>query len=839
MFAVVSDTSFSQMQERIQSGQIWNPKLPLAAVTLTFSVGIVLQFLEEWPLFPVWIALLLMTLLWMTLSWKRLPPPWPMLPLVLIAGGVVMWRQQIAIRGVEPDHLARLVIRLPQHVALRGVIQSDPVEHPVLHERLKKGAASTNLDFEMRVTGVRFTTAWQAATGSVEVRLPIPHEGVEKGRIEFGQEVELEGVLKEPLSNRNFGLFDYALYLKRQGILHLLQAEQITVLGPASGWKWIFDVRQYLGQRLTLGIEQDTLASGIIRGMLLGYREDIPPDVNRSFRLTGTLHVFAISGSHISLIALALLVVLRLLRVPTAIACALVLPLLGFYVVATGLRASAIRSLIMAGVVLFGWSIRRPSALLNNLAASAMIILAWDPFQLFDPGFQLSFIVVAALVAVSPTIESRLRVFTEPDPFIPHTLVPRWRKRSALILGWCAGLFSVSLAAWMGSIGLNIYYFNLISWIALPANLLIVPLASASVGLGLISLVAGWIWSELAITLNTTHALIIHLMMGISEKLSTLKSGYVYVPQPAPGWIVLGYAIGIACFLLWTRDRKPLALTLGAGSLIGLFTLLGVQYTSRDLWIDGMDVGAGQAVLITGPRFERILIDAGSRTLGTHVVGPFLRSRGVNRLDTVILSGGDAGHYGGMETLLEEFPISKVVVPAATFRSRGYRQLLEQVRHSGIPVQECAAGDILPFRSGDCHVIWPPKNSSAKRADDQSMVMEWNHGGQRILFAGDTGVSVESELTESIQVPCTLLIQGLHSSEESLSEEFLKHLHPSWILLNTSEFPHNASPSPELQNRLQQSRAHLHRTDESGGAIFRIREKGLLFQPFRDDQNRR
>ncbi len=830
----------------------WRVKQPLVIIALLFALGIFLQDHFQFSWEPsLWIALAV-SLTWMLISWRVLTPPWPIVPWVITVGAWVTACQWMILEVGPPNHLKNLALRLPQHMVLRGVVQTDPAVRLVdekgrYGQGAKKQTDSETVavcsEFELEVSAIKLSATWERACGRVQVRLRGRISETKEGgmkvsepfEIEFGQEIEVDGVLGPPLSARNFGLFDFAAYLRQRGIHEVFQVngvDSIQFLGPSSYFRWIFVVRKKLAERLTFGIENDTLATGVIRGMLLGYREDIPSDVNDAFRRTGTLHVFAISGSHITLIALALLIALRPLGISQRWVCCVVLPLLIFYVVATGLRASAIRSLVMAAVVILGWSLRRPSALLNNLAASAFIILAWDPFQLWDAGFQLSFGVVASLILISPFLDRKIRDWLEPDPYLIPMCVPPWRRALLPITRWMAALWAVSLAAWIGSFGLNVYYFNLISFVAILANMLIVPLASVSVVLGLVSLLFGMLWNQLGISLNTAHALLIHAMVEISERLAHWKFGFLYVAQPAAGWIVAGYTVLVAVVFLWWKQRKAQALGVVGFSLMGVGGMILLVWNADQVRFDILDVGSGQAVLITGPCFERVLIDAGNRNQGRVIVEPFLRSRGVNVLDLAILTHGDAAHYGGFLELLSSFPIRRVAVADAHFRSKGYRQLLEKIHQTGVPIEVWSKGDVQFLRSGRIEVLWPPRNLERQRADDLGLVLWLKTRYGSSLFASDAGRSVEKMIEDFPHDSCSMLVQGIHFEEESLTESYLQFMKPKFLVLNTAEYPPKAYPSTEMEERLRESGAHVYRTDQSGGVKVFFERDGIRVRSY-------
>jgi len=650
---------------------------------------------------------------------------------------------------------------------------------------------------------------------------------------EFGQELELEGVINEPSSPTNFGLFSYRDYLRQQGIAYVVHSDsnhEMKVMGNFYH-PWMFQCRRILSARLSLGIESDEIAVGIIKGMLLGYREDIPEDVNESFRRTGTLHVFAISGSHISLIALVILFLLKQLRVPQRWVALMVVPILVMYVFMTGLRSSSIRSVLMASVIILGWSLERPSALLNNLAVSAFLILIWNPLQLFDPGFQLSFVVVSALILLAPVLDSKFRTWIESDPWIPRMCVSKWRLMIAPPLRWVSSLVSVSLAAWVGTLGLSIYYFHLLSMTSVLANLLIVPLASASVALGAVSLLFGIASDQLAVTFNCAHAFLIHWMIGITEYLSS-KGGYVYVSQGNVWLISVSYlAFGLIVFL-WLKNRKRWAMGLLSVIILTAGISFYLTWTSYRVRLDVLDMESGQAILITGPRFERILVDAGNSSQGKRAVKPFLRSRGVNSIDLAIISHADAAHYGGFQALIKDIPIRRFAVAETQFRSKTYEKFLTEIRDQNIPIQAWNVNTSEELLSGKLNVLWPLPHSESPRADDFGLVFDLQTKFGSCLFLSDAGMAVEEMIAPRLTPEYSIVIQGWNGDSELFSADFLELTKPSMLVLTIPNYSRENMAEEPLESGLKQKVASILRTGKNGGMTLILDRPQIQFDTY-------
>jgi ComEC/Rec2-related protein len=177
------------------------------------------------------------------------------------------------------------------------------------------------------------------------------------------------------------------------------------------------------------------------------------------FRRTGTLHLFAVSGLNVAMLGVVVWYVLRPFGIRRSRAVLIIIPVLAFYAVITGLGASCVRAAIMASIVLLGETFERPPVVFNSLAAAALAILAWDTNELYSSGFQFSFVLVAVIVLGAARLQRKMEPFGQPDPFLPRplwTLQQRWTAN-----GWrlVAGAFAVTIAAWLGSLLFTAGYF--------------------------------------------------------------------------------------------------------------------------------------------------------------------------------------------------------------------------------------------------------------------------------------------------------------------------------------------------------------------------------------------
>src|SRR5207249_923391 len=245
------------------------------------------------------------------------------------------------------------------------------------------------------------------------------------------------------------------------------------LVAPAlAGPPWPDQFRDWAQRTLARGLGPEDESLRLLWAMVLGWKPALTQEVSQPFMRTGTLHIFAISGLHIALIAWILVNLLRLIQVPRGPCGAIVIPLIWFYTAVTGWQASAIRSTVMMTIIVAGWALKRPSHLLNSLAAAALIILIWDPQQLFQAGFQLSFFVVLGLALITPSLEKVRQSLLKTDPLLPDELRPRWQRWFRTLASHVTAGLATSFAAWIGSLPLIAYYFYMVTPVSLFANLL-------------------------------------------------------------------------------------------------------------------------------------------------------------------------------------------------------------------------------------------------------------------------------------------------------------------------------------------------------------------------------
>jgi ComEC/Rec2-related protein len=301
---------------------------------------------------------------------------------------------------------------------------------------------------------------------------------------------------------------------------------------------------------------------------VLGLRHRTPEDIEEPFQQTGTLHLFAVAGLHVGIVAALLWVLAMVAGLSRKRAAALIIPLLLFYAAATGLHISSVRAAVMSSILFGGLFFERKVFSLNSLAAAAFFLLCWNTNELFSTGFQLSFAVVGAIILFADPLAGFLQRWTAPDPFLPRSLLcgpRRWMHAGFNRLRRGTG---VSLAALIGSLALVLWYFYVATSVSLVANLIVVPIAFFILAIALISLISTPLLPGLAVIFNNANWLLAKVVIGIVQFLAYVPGGHFYVEHPhwpenlAAKITVLDVGAGAAVHLQtgsvnWLFESKP------------------------------------------------------------------------------------------------------------------------------------------------------------------------------------------------------------------------------------------------------------------------------------------
>jgi ComEC/Rec2-related protein len=575
---------------------------------------------------------------------------------------------------------------------------------------------------------------------------------------------------------------------------------------------------------LTAGLPTVDEPLKLLWAMTLGWRPALTDEVSAPFMQSGTMHIFAISGLHIALIAAILAAILRAVQLLRFWCGTIIIPLIWFYTAATGWQPSAIRSTLMMTIVIGGWMLKRPGDLLNSLAAAALVILVFDPLQLFQASFQLSFFVVLSIALLVPPLEKIRDRALQIDPLLPPELLPRWRRWLNAVLRAVLTSLAVSLAAWLGSWPLSAYYFHLFSPVTLLANLLIVPLSSLALACNLGSLVCGgWLpwFTEL---FNYSGWFWMKLMEDISQSLVTWPYAYFYVRGPSAMDFVFYYTALIGALTGVAFKRQWRIATAGFLLAAVLFYGWRWQETRNISTLTVLPLNGGHAVYVhAGHSAPDLLVDCGDTNAVGFITAPFLHAQGVNHLPWLVLTQGDLRDNGGAQLVGDLFSVDTVFTSAVRFRSPAYRRLLAAADDNFGFHKVVHCGDTI----GAWQVLYPAATNNFPQADDNALVLRGDLPGVKILLLSDLGRRGQEILAaQTNDLRADLVVAGLPEKSEPLSDALLDKIQPKYVIIADATLPATKRASAALRERLARRQLTVLYTRQTGAVTLTTRPGG-------------
>ena len=647
-----------------------------------------------------------------------------------------------------------------------------------------------------------------------------------KGTNFYGRVCYVKGVLTDPSIAKNPNAFNYRKYLASKKVYYVLEIEN-NPLNQCAEVKstpltLIKEVRftgiHYLEKHFPPEI------ASLSAALIFGDRSMFDPEVLLNYQKTGIVHLLAISGLHVSLLIGMVFYLGIRIGLTRQFMTNFLLIILPIYAILTGASPSVIRAVLTLFLILsiIKWNKQIKLSPIDAISLTLMIYVFFSPLIILDAGFQLSF-------SVSYAIILSLRI------------LPRYQQI-------ITAMIAISIISQLAALPILLYHFFEISFISIAANLLYIPLFSFLFLPGL------YILFLIQIVFGDTPSILIALFMkiitlanGIIDYLADLSFAQLVTGRPNLMIFTIYVVIIFFIFLLWEagfqQRRKQKAIYL-AIALVTFQTVFNWANPFGEVTM--IDVGQGDSILIHYPFGKgTYLIDTGGTIqfeeeewkkaakpyeVGRDVVVPFLKGKGITKIDKLILTHGDTDHIGGTLAVLKDIKVKQILMPSVAEPSKSEINIIQEAKKREIQVVKVAEGSQWKNGKSLFYVLSPEKNYQGER-NSGSIAIIANIGGLNWFFGGDLDQEGEEKIIEKYpNLHIDVLKAGHHGSKTSTSEKFINKIKPSIALISVGERNRYGHPHNEVLEQL--SNTTIYRTDNQGAITYRFYKDSGTFSAY-------
>lgn len=770
---------------------------PALYVLCSLAVGLVFSIIIEPPVVLIFVLSLFVSAitLYLFLRGNRFSVFGVALALAL-AGSLY---HVVAERYIKKDDVSFTLDRYrPVWVTVSGTVANDPEQ--------REGA--TVFDFIAESMEDEKPGSATETTGRVRVTI------YDNLPLVYGDRLRLTGNLARPKPPTFKGGFDYSAYLKARGIsttLTVPSGKFVTVegRGPVNPiYSFSYAIRRYSAAVLDRYVGGDE--GRLIKGMMLGTRGEIGPDVVSEFTDAGVVHILAISGQNVSLVAFVLFLLLSGTGIPRKACAVIVAVFLPIYTIMTGLDPPVVRATVMGLLVVGATFADRDVDLINVLSASAVFLLVLNPLLISDASFQLSYAATFAIALFYRPISTRMG-------FLPPLI-----KETA----------AATFAAQIGVLPFQLYLFYRVSPVALVSNLVVVPASTLASVFGLLTIVGAVVHPFLGELYGAATWLVIRVIMVIVrasahglEPLGRVWPALLnwrpfaeygdlqfWVGRPAVP-VILALCAAILFFAVRKRFWR-ITLSVSCAVFLG-FALFGklAKGPEPPVRVTFIDVGNGESALLETPDSKRVLINAGygneNYSAGRSRIAPFLRSRGINRIDILCLTSTDSGAVGGAAYILDNFNVGELwtVDESCTV---GY--------YTPAPNAETGAG-VVRLNPAPRDIAFAGAKLGLTGFED-SYVLNLIYGRFKLVYPGFSEAdTVRRAAGSGVIENATVLKVPDRGTFKSHDDEFLYVANPIVAVISTKRGGKTETPDAEVVEKYERVGADVIVTADRGSVI--------------------
>lgn len=645
-----------------------------------------------------------------------------------------------------------------------------------------------------------------------------------------GKDVYLKGEVSIPKRATNPGLFDYQLYLRSRGINTIMETTSyhFEIYGRGNRiTAALAEMKQRFSDRLSEEMNEESKA--LLIGMMFGDKTCLDEELLDDFRRNGTTHILAVSGIHVTVIFLCVNRLFRNRKTPfTSLTAAAILIL---YAALSSFSPSVVRAVVMILICIFSKHLYRRYDLLCSAAFSAFLFLLYNPYSLFNTGFQLSYLAVFTMAFLLPFSAEKVELLSGYRRY--HKLY--------LVLKVFVPVFVIQI----GMIPATAYLFQYISLTAFIMNVPIIALSGIIIQAGMLLLILSFPGGMLFSFAATGTDLLIKLTALLSRSTGSLKYAAINMTAPSIAFLILFYGIGYflvsEIFWDWVRrgKRRNIVFVLVVSFCIAVSAPWLTGETERRASVVFVDVGQGDCIHIRTPEGKNILIDGGGSVdydVGKKILLPYLLKNGVSHIDLACVTHLHQDHFGGLISLCHLMPVKKLALYEGNRSDQ--QKILDETGLSPEELLYLKKGDSIDVEKGiKIDILYPDftaeggnETAGTEETDEnaQTLVIRADYQDVGILLTGDLGFPGEANIEEFYRgyvnspAKSDILKIGHHGSRYSTGEAFLDLVDPAIAVIQVGQnnFGH---PNADVIEMLRKKDIMVERTDLNGAVLIDIK----------------
>ena len=608
--------------------------------------------------------------------------------------------------------------------------------------------------------------------------------------LELGDRLKIVGELSIPNNNTIPNGFNYKKYLYHKKIYYLFTANNIKIVSKNTSIFYFF--KNQIIKRITK-IDK----TGYLKIFITGEKDDLDNNILQEYQTNGVSHLFSISGMHVSLLASIILFILKKVSYNNKLNYLVVILFLLFYLFLTNFSSSILRTTIMFILMAINKCYNLKVKNIDIICLVLIIIIIINPFYIYDIGFQYSYLISFTLILLA--------------------------KKTNKVRNKLVQSLYISFICFLVSFPISIYNFSSVNILSIFINIILIPLVSVAVyPLSLLTFIIS--------PLINIFVLAVSILEKLNSIFANITIFQLVVSKPS---IIIIFAYYVIIYLSLFNKKYYLLL------VIMLLIQKNLIYYDNSLKVTVIDVGQGDSIFIKMPNNkENILIDTGGKisynkekwmirkkntSITKNSLIPYLKSMGLNKLNTLIITHGDYDHMGESINLVENFKVEKVIFNCGEFNDLE-KELIKVLEKKKIKYYSC-----IKELNIDNSKLYFLQTKEYDNENDNSNVIYTELGGYKFMFMGDAGIEKEKDILDKYSISnIDVLKVGHHGSKTSSSKEFINEIDPKYNIISVGKNNRYGHPNKEVLENLENSK--IYRTDQDGSIMFKIKKYKLQIE---------